>query len=391
MAEKKTKTAKKPKKLKKNEPVLPSVRLYRRIAAGFLGVTAVLLVVVLYLATVQATVRVRTQEEGVQREFVARVATEPQSAEDVPGAIFVATKEETRTFEADGDGEEIPAKASGTVTIINESGSSQPLVATTRLLNEDGVLFRITEGVTVPAGGEVQVEAAADQEGKDGEVEAGRWTIPGLNPARQEVIYAVSDQKMVGGTILRKVITVEDLDGAQDRLADELEAELDAEWREEIGGDLDGAFIQREVLEKRSDTEPGTETGTYTISTIIRYTGIYYNSTRLKQIAELKLQEHVPSGQVLSSVDEENVVISYNRHDEENGTAHFDITVPGVAVLKATADILDKDNLIGLTGPEAEAFLESDETIQDVTVELKPFFVRKIPRLKDHITIEIVE
>lgn len=379
------------KRVKQNAPVLPSVRLYRRIAAGFLSVTAILLVVVLYLATVQATIQVKTQEETVEREFVARVATEPQSSEDVPGAIFVSTKEETRTFVAEGDGEEIPAKASGVVTLHNESVSAQPLIATTRLLSEDGVLFRIVEGVTVPAGGTVQVEARADQEGKEGEIGPTRFTIPGLNAIKQEVIYATSEQDMVGGTILRKVITVEDLDGAQAELADELEAELDAEWREQISGQLDGVTIVREVLDKRSDTEPGTETGTFAISTIIRFTGIYYDSNRLKQIAELKLQEHVPSGQVLASVTEDEMIIAHNRNDVDNGTAHFDITVPGVAVLKTTADVLDKENLVGLTAAEAEAFLENNETIRDAIVELKPFWVRKIPRLQDHITIEILE
>lgn len=379
------------KRVKKNAPVLPSVRLYRRIAAGFLSVTAILLVVVLYLATVQATIQVKTQEEAVEREFVARVATEPQSSEDVPGAIFVSTKEETRTFVAEGDGEEIPAKASGVVTIHNESASAQPLIATTRLLSEEGVLFRIVEGVTVPAGGTVQVEARADQEGKEGEIAPSRFTIPGLNATKQEVIYATSEQAMVGGTILRKVITVEDLDGAQEELADELEAALDIEWRDQISGQLDGVTIIREVLDKRSDTEPGSEVGTFAISTIIRFTGIYYDSNRLKQIAELKLQEHVPSGQVLARVNEDEMIIAHNRNDVENGTAHFDITVPGVAVLKTTADVLDKENLVGLTAAEAESFLENNETIRDAIVELKPFWVRKIPRLQDHITIEILE
>ncbi|PIR47318.1 hypothetical protein COV06_04525 [Candidatus Uhrbacteria bacterium CG10_big_fil_rev_8_21_14_0_10_50_16] len=376
---------------KKNVPVLPSVRLYRRIAAGFLSVTAILLIVVLYLATVQATIHVKTQEEAVSREFVVRVATEPQASEDVPGAVFVVTKEESRTFETEGEGEEMPAKANGIVTIFNDSSISQPLIATTRLLSETGVLFRIVEGVTVPANGSVQVEARADLEGKDGEIGPSRFTIPGLNAAKQEVIYATSEQAMTGGSVLRKEITLEDLDKAQTTLADELETELDTQWREQISGQLDGVTILREVLDKRSDTEPGNEVGTFTISTIIRFTGIYYDSLRLQQIAELKLQEHVPSGQVLTHVNTEEMVVAHNRHDADNGTAHFDVTVPGVAVLKATADILNKENLIGLTAAEAESFLEKNETIRDAQVELKPFWVHKIPKLKDHITIDILQ
>ena len=386
-----TKKSKKKTKPAKNMPVLPSVRLYRRIAAVFLVITVVVLAIVLYLATMRANVLVRTQDEAVSREFVARVATEPQDSEDIPGALFTATLEETRTFQVEGEGDEIPAKAHGIVTIHNESASSQPLVATTRLLSEDGVLFRIVEGVTVPAGGTVQVEARADEEGREGEIGPARFTIPGLNETKQQVIYATSDAAMVGGVEIRSIITVEDLDGAQATLAKEIEERLDGEWREGISGQLDGALILNEVLEKRSDTEPGTETGTFTISTIIKFTGIYYDSARLGQIAELKLTEHVPSGQVLAGVIEEETVIVHNRHDLDNGTAHLDITVNGTAVLKATADVLDKENLVGLTAAEAEAFLEEHETIKDVEVDLSPFWVRHIPRLQDHIDIEILK
>ena len=376
---------------KKNAPVLPSVRLYRRIAGAFLGVTAVLLVVVLYLATVQATVRVWTEDETVERTFVARVVEEPQGGEDIAGAIFSMTKDGTRTFRVEGEGEEIPAKAHGPVTLHNESGTPQALIATTRLLSPEGVLFRLTSGVTVPANGTVVAEAAADQPGKEGEIAATRFTIPGLNPTRQTQVYATSEQTMVGGTVIRKAITIEDLDAAQAELVQELERQADEEWRAQISGQLDGVIMRQEVLEKKSDTEPGTEAGSFVITTSVRFTGIYYDRARLAAIAELKLREHVPEGQVLSQVAADSPTVVYNRHDEVAGTAHFDVTVSGTAVLQATADVLNKDNLVGLTAGEAEMFLENQDTIRDAAVELKPFWVRKVPRLKDHITIEIVE
>jgi hypothetical protein len=381
---------KKIKKPQKNAPVLPSVRLYKRVAGVFLSLTLIVLVVVIYLATMNATIYVKTEDESVSREFVARVMTEPQSGEDIPGAIFVSTVERTKTFVADGEGEEVPAYAHGTVVLHNDSSTDQPLVKTTRLLNKDGVLFRITEGVVVPANSTVSVEARADKKGADGNVAAGKYTIPGLNPARQEVVYATSDSEMVGGVEKRSIITLEDLDAAQVDLASEIEKELDTKWRQEISGQLDGVIIKREVLEKRSDTEPGTEAGTFTISTIIRYTGIYYDRARLFSIAEMKLAEHMGNAQVLAGLDKDTTAILYNRHDVTNGTAHFDITANGTAVLKATADILEKENLIGLSAAEAEAFLEGQATIKDATVELKPFWIRRIPKLEDHITIEIL-
>ncbi|NQV11983.1 hypothetical protein HQ524_01340 [Candidatus Uhrbacteria bacterium] len=376
---------------KKRVPILPSVRLYRRIASAFLILTMVMLGVVLYLATVQAVITVETQEEGLEREFIARVMGEPQGSEDIPARIFSELIERSKTFEVNGDGAKVPAKARGVVTIINESNVSQPLIATTRVLSESGVLFRLVEGVTVPANGEVEAEVEADEEGEQGEIVASRFTIPGLNESKQKVIYATSSLPMVGGSITRKILTVEDLDLAHEDLLKEIEAEMDVKWRSEISGQLAGATIMKETVEKRSDTEPGAEVGVFSITTIARITGIYYDGARLRQIAELKLREHVPSGQVLSSVDFDNMIVSYNRHDAENATAHFDVTVAGVAMLKTTSEILDKSNLIGLTAPEAEAFLEASDSIKNVDIWLKPFWVKRIPKLQDHITINILQ
>ncbi|MBT6254466.1 hypothetical protein HOI83_04530 [Candidatus Uhrbacteria bacterium] len=387
MAVKKRKPAKKKKKV----PILPSVRLYRRIAAAFLTLTMVMLAVVLYLATVQAVISVETQEEGVEREFIARVMEEPQGSEDIPARIFSELVERSKTFEVNGDGEKIPAKARGTVTVTNESNVSQPLIATTRFLSESGVLFRLVDGVTVPANGDIQVVVAADEEGEQGEIEPTTFTIPGLNETKQKVIYGTSTEVMVGGSITKKSLTVEDLDVAQDELLIEIEAEMDELWRSEISGQLAGATILKETVEKRSDTEPGTETGTFEITTIARITGIYYDDARMRQIAELKLREHVPSGQVLNSVSFDEMIVTYNRHDIENAVAHFDVTVGGIAMLKTTSEILDKANLVGLTAPEAEEFLEANDTIKNVDIWLKPFWVKRVPKLLDHITINILQ
>ncbi len=381
---------KKPAPKKEAQVLLPSVRLYRQIAALFLIVTVGMLSVVLYLATVKAEVRVETVEEQVSAEFFGTVATEPQGNEDIPGALFVETIEETRVFEVSGEGTEVPANAHGIVTLFNETGSAQPLVVTTRLLSEDGVLFRIVEGVTVPAQGSVQVEARADVIGRGGEIAPARFTIPGLSASKQEVIYATSDSKMIGGLEVRRVVTAEDLEASQAELVHGIEQSLDAKWRDGLTGQLDGVLFQTDTIEKRSDTEPNTETGSYTVSTIVKVTGVYYDSTRLDRITSTKLREHVASGQVLSEEGGNRTTVSLEEADTETGTARLSVAVEGSAVLQATSDLLDRDNLVGLTAPEAEAFLEENETIRNAEVELFPFWVNRIPRLKDHIYIEIV-
>jgi hypothetical protein len=376
---------------KEKLPVLPSVRMYRRIAATFLLLTLAMLSVVLYLATVRADIMIETSEETVAAEFFVSAMTEPQANEDVPGALFEETIEESRVFEVKGEGEEVPANAHGIVTIINDSSSDQPLIATTRLLSEEGILFRIVDGVTVPAGGSIQVDAAADVPGREGEIPATKFTVPGLAVSKQAEIYATSDQAMIGGIVIRAVATQEMLDSAQGDLVKQIEVDLDTKWREGLSEALDGVIISQETIEKRSDTEPGTEVGSFTISTIVKNTGVYYDRDRLKRIAEIQLRDHVPEGQVLSKANFDGMIIDLDQANLTTGTARLRIRIEGTSVLKATSDVLERGNLIGLTAGEAEAYLEEQETIKNAVVELSPFWVRRVPRLKDHIYVEIID
>ena len=369
----------------------PSTRLYRRIAGIFLLLTAMMLSVVLYLATVRADIRIETLEGVVETEFFVSVLEQPQANTDVPGEIVSETLERSKVFEVDGEGEEIPSKAHGLVTLHNEGNADQPLVATTRLLTEDGALFRMVEAATVPANGTVQVEARAHEAGKQGEIGPSRFTIPGLNPTKQKVIYATSDQAMIGGTERRAVVTEVMLEDAHTALLKDVETELDAKWREGLSPALDGVMILQETLEKRTDTEPGTEAGTFAVTTIVKNTGVYFDRARLQRIAEAKLQEHVPEGQVLREAHLAEMVVTIDTANVEGGTARLHVSVDGTAVLKATSDVLDRENLMGLSAGDAEMLLENQPTIQNATIDLSPFWVRRIPRLRDHIFVEIVD
>lgn len=369
----------------------PSTRLYRRIAGVFLLLTVAMLAVVLYLATVRADIRIETSESTVETEFFVSALEQPQANTDVPGEIVSETVERSKGFEVEGEGEEIPSKAHGVVTLHNESGIDQQLVVRTRLLSTEGILFRIVETVTVPANGSVQVEARADEAGKQGEIGPSRFTIPGLNAAKQAQIYATSEQAMIGGTERRAIVTETMLEEAHVALLKDVETELDAQWRESLSPALDGVIILQETLEKRTDTEPGTEAGSYTVTTIVKNTGVYFDRARLLRIAEAKLQEHVPEGQVLREANLAEMVVTIDTTDVALGTARLHVSVGGTAVLKATSDVLDRERLMGLSAGDAEVYLENQPTIQNATIELSPFWVRRIPRLRDHIFIEIVD
>lgn len=370
-------------------PVPPSVRLYRRIAATFLALTVAMLTVVLYLATVKATVRIETADVPVSTEFFSRIVSEPQGSEDIAGRFFEENIERSKVFEVKGEGQEVPAKAHGIVTIQNDSATEQQLIATTRLLSPDGVLFRIVNGVVVPAKGKVSVEARADKEGAEGEIEATTFAIPGLLTARQKEVYAKSAEKMVGGTEIKRQVTENDLVVAGDELQVEISDALKAKWQNGLPESLSGFVFSLDVAEKKSDTTPGAEVGSFTVTYIAKAKGMFYDKTKMDAVSNVQLLAHVPDGQILKSTDIAGPTITITEWNASAGSVKVSVAVSGIASLEASSKLLDKDKLVGLSATEAEAYLKSLPVIKNATVELFPFFVRRIPRLKDHIEVVI--
>ncbi len=146
---------------------------------------------------------------GVSTEGVAWIEALPVAVE------LPVQKSVTR------EGAEVEGIARGVVTLKNESGTAQNLVARTRLLSESGVLFRLIDRAVIPARGEVRVDVEADQPGPSGDIGPSRFTIPGLSASQQKVMYGVSDAPMTGGVTRQSgPVTAEEIEAIKKELAD---------------------------------------------------------------------------------------------------------------------------------------------------------------------------
>lgn len=128
--------------------------------------------------------------------FHLSIGSEPDT---IQAKIITVTQEVTQNFPHDGSITE--GKAAGTIRIQNDGGAAQTLIPTTRFLSEGGVLFRLTDRVSVPARRSISVTLTADQPGKTGDVAPGRFTIPGLPKAQQAKVYGISDTAFTGGEV----------------------------------------------------------------------------------------------------------------------------------------------------------------------------------------------
>ena len=153
------------------------------------------------------------------------------------------------TFPSTGSESGSNKKATGRVTLYNEySEEPQPLVATTRLLTEDGKLFRITESVIVPGytkeggeivPGEVRVSVKADEAGEMFNVEPTRFTIPGFEGSEKyEDFYAVSEEKFVGGGDDEsdvRVVSLEDIEVAKEKMEAKIKEKAITTFQNKLG------------------------------------------------------------------------------------------------------------------------------------------------------------
>lgn len=370
----------------------PSLKLYRRIAMTFVAVTFLTLAVVMYLSFTRATIHITPEAKDVSTSFEADIVATPSTDTDVAGKVVSNVFEQASSVPLKTDGVEglsqVEGKSQVQVTITNTTSKSQPLVATTRLLSAGGVLFRIDTDVTVPAGGSVQVMAHADAPGASGDIAPTKFTIPGLNETLQKVIYAESTEPSTGGLVSVRVVTQEDLNGAAETLQAQILDAAKETLRLQASGTYSGEAFFTEIMERKSDTEPGEQAESVTISMKLRIVGVFYQQDDLRKIAEGKLYEQVPKGMELTAPND-SLDVSVDRYDLDTQIANVTVNLGGKAALAPTSKLLDKQQFLGKSASQVKTQLESSDAIKSVEITFSPFWLRRMPTLKDHIKIVI--
>lgn len=375
------------------KPLSRSLRMYQHIAVAFVVITFLLLLCVLYLSVSRATIRVVADPKVIDVEARIDVVKDSPAEGQVQGAVAETVVEKSRVFTLPSEGAKpVEGKASGYVTLINESAKDQPLVATTRLISQEGILFRLQNAVTVPAGGQVEAFVKADAAGKAGEIGASKFTIPGLNATLQTQIYGVSVAAMTGGVQYVRALSQADIDAAVDTLSGEILAEakqtLSANADRNI---LDGESYSVTTVSQSTDAAVGAEVGSFTLTLKQKVAAVYYPKVQVQNTAERLLSEQVPDGFQVSLVNRQTSRTEVDEIDAKNGTAGITVYLDGLSMISEDAQTLDKDRFVGRAPHEVITLLQASEAIQDVSVSFTPFWLKRVPTLQDHIKIIIEE
>jgi hypothetical protein len=133
----------------------------------------------------------------------ATLSATPSSG-DLPFETVTVEQVGTKEVKAEGTVEANDA-AQGQITIYNAQDKPQELIKNTRFETPDGLIFRIHDSVSVPAGttdapGHLDITAYADAGGASYNIGPSTFTLPGLKGgALYDKVYAKSTASMTGG------------------------------------------------------------------------------------------------------------------------------------------------------------------------------------------------
>lgn len=369
------------------------MKFYRRIALSFVIITALILVAVVYASLIRAEIRLTPVEQQISSSFIVDISVRPVEEGEVRGRVVHRGVDLSDTFSLSADAEDatpVEGKASGIVTIINNRSLAQPLVATTRFLSEEGVLFRLDEGTSVPAGGSVEARITADEPGEAGDIGPGRFIIPGLSENLQDVVYGETAEAMRGGLRYVNVLTAEDIEAAVAELRDDAVETAKEVLREDVGVFAGEVFTTEEVS-REVDTEVGAETDQFAVSAGFRVVGIFFDEEELYHQAESALYQDIERGLRPVGVNAEALSFTVDRFDLEEERATLRVELTGAAIPSAAHRALSRGVFAGMTPQEVVAYFEEQGLAKTVEVNLRPSWRKRVPKSPNKIKLLINE
>lgn len=374
-------------------------KYYQKIVAVFIILTILIAALIIYFSFSRTIIFITPKIINHNIDFrlmVSENATmENGSLEKINGKIMQVTVEKTKNFSYVTEADEIPAKATGKVTIYNNHSSAQPLVETTRLMSENNILFRTMQTVTVPAGGSIEVEVIADKAGKTGDIGPGKFTIVALWPGLQEKIFAQSDIAMTGGIKKATVVTLENINKAKTELIDELK-NLGIQEIQKLLAEQDknktliSEAVYYKIIDQSISAEENDEVSNFNVFYKIQVTIPLLEISDIDEYSTEKLKNSLTSD--MRIYNEKQIKYDYQLEniDLEKNTATLKINAICQTIIKISSPIFDRNQLTSKDKHEINVyFSQFDDLIQSIEVDFNPFWVVKSPQLKDHIEIEI--
>ncbi len=362
----------------------PPVRFYKIIAVSFLAVTVLLLGIVIFVTSKKATIVVVSKQDTKHASWSLGVVPQGDGKTTLSGVVTTTVFSWSNTYYPTGT-KVVSGTAEGTVILYNKGSAAQPLVQKTQLLTPAGVLFRLKEGVVVPAKGEITAPVYADQAGATGDIAPSSFVIVKLNPEKQQLVYAESKAAMTGGSKKVGVLSATDVTGAtadyKIKVVEAYEATLEAK------ADASGQAVTLIESSLKADQPVGTELSQFTLSGKNTLLVIKYDQAELNRLVADRLsQEFDARSEKMISLNKEPQV-NIVRPDPGSGRADLQVTQDVVVTLDANGDKLLPRHFVGQKKEAIQRYLLGLDHVSAVEVQLSPSWAFSAPSVAEKIKV----
>lgn len=375
-----------------------------KVGLGFIGLSSLLILLIVLLILPKATATLFVEVEPLSQNVNILVKTDISEVDEaigaVPGEVRILEKQESRIFKTSGK-KTVSEKAKGEVTFYNELGVSQMLVATTRLMSQENILFRTQEQVTIPAAsvsptgevvpGTTKAKVIADTPGPEGNIGLSDFYIVAFSEAKRQKIYAKSSESFTGGASEEvNVVSEEDVTQAQNIIKEGLIKIAEEEIRMDLGADiaLADTAIETEVVEARSSKMVGEEADTFEETVKIQAKALIFSPQEVRELALNSALKVLEPNQYILDLSEKGITFRLESVDLVEKKALLNVHIEKEVAFKIPTDEVKK-KIRGKSGEEALEYLKKLEHITEVQLELWPFWVKSIPNLEKKIEIDI--
>lgn len=399
---------------------LPKLRIWILIL-----VSAALFLFILFRLLPSADIRVKPRGDTVTHTVniflvqTGALSAVPDRVRTMPLKPVIVTITRTLTFdqitrEFSGENARVQMK------IVNTTSESYSFRKGTRLTNQAGMIFRISEPVTLGPQGKVTVWAEADPVdtygqivGERGNVPVGRkWEFPGLPAEEKAKVYAENLQTASGGiTSSRTILSKEDIVIAKKQLESELLLTAKQMVDEEkILWNAQHADQQLEMLYYDELTKTqyrdfhlpeefvGQPVSSVPVEGTIVYTAYGYDTKAVLDLLTAELQAHVREGKRLLSQSLTLSRLVAHVIDYADDLSWIKITVDLSGTEQYILDPLTptgaqfakkvREKVAGIPVDEAERIIKNFPEVDSSTISVWPPWSPRLPPIPSHIYID---
>lgn len=405
----------------------------RHALISLISVSVLILLFIIYIALPGATIYITPTASKLEKsvnivlaDFDQNKAELDTSSAHIIPSYSVSTKV-SKSITHTSTGKKFSdnaANASGLITVYNTSNTEWPLIPQTRFQTDEGIVFRISAAVTVPAAtaqgpGTVETFVIADQTdaynsivGEKGNIEPSRFFLPGLKDSSRSKIYAENKDKFTGGvTDYITYISAEDIEASKAKLKDELVKNAINDLKlvvneKSLALEESGVFVLLEgenavkVGEATINVEAnleGREVSEFVVSGELDVSGVYYPRDAMLDILVDELTLKKSPQKELVTVNEDSTTYRIFEWDDVNGKVKLTANIKGIEQFEIDpkkengAKLLEKikSHIVGKDIEEAKLYIQNLSEVNKVEIDSWPAWSPTIPNIPDNIEFEI--